>query len=370
MAPGLVFTFGLVALLLVVNALRSPKPPQHRLPPLWLPAMITSEMAGVWLVLTPAVVGIALIGDVTWSRIGTAGVVMASVAALGQIVVWRRSVASTRSIGSPVTLPHNGFRRALSLPSPSAPGLTRTTHPFGPHPNRPGQLNLDIHRLAVDQGPRPVVVYLHGGGWRGGNRRQGARVIIQHLALQGWAVVAIDYPLSPDATFPQHLMGIDLAMDWIHSRDDLVGPVVLMGGSAGAHLAALAALTRTDIQGLIGLYGIYDMLNRNRIRVDWPLIPRAVMKLDRVTDPDSYRGASPLDQVHPNAPPSLIVHGSYDSLVPPEEGRQFVNALVNVGANSTLLEVPWGQHAFDALAGRRSRSVATRVGQWLENEIL
>jgi acetyl esterase/lipase len=370
MGPGLLFTFCLVALLLVINALRSPKPPEHRLPPLWLPAMLASEAAGVWLVTTPAVVALVLAGGVGSSPVGFAGAALGVAATLGQAEVWRRSRMARRLLPPPVDLPKSRVARALSLPAGISPGVVLATHTYAENPHGIGQLDLDLYLPGDAVGPLPVVVYLHGGGWRGGSRSRTGRVALQHLAERGWAVAAIDYPLSPAATFPEHLAGLDLAMSWLGSRDGLSATRVVMGGSAGAHLAAVAALTREDIDGMVGLYGIYDLLNRNRIRVDWPLIPRHVMKVDRVSDPEAYRRASPLDLVHPGAPPTLIIHGSQDSLVPPQEGRQFAEALTTAGAKAEYLEVPWAQHAFDVLAGGRSRSVAGYIATWLETEVL
>lgn len=370
MGSGLFFTFCLVALLLVFNALRSPKPPEHRLPPLWLPAMLTSEAAGVWLVTTPAVVVVALVGGVASSPVGFAGAVLGVTATLGQAEVWRRSRMARRLLPPPVDLPKSRVAMALSLPFGMPPEVVRSTHRYSENPHGSGHLDLDLYLPRDAAGPLPLAIYLHGGGWRGGRRSRTGRVALQHLARRGWAVAAIDYPLSPAATFPEHLAGLDLAMSWLGGRDGFSATRVVMGGSSGAHLAAVASLTRDDIDGMVGLYGIYDLLNRNRIRVDWPLIPKHVMKSDRLSDPEAYRRASPLDLVHPAAPPTLIIHGSHDSLVPPEEGRQFAEALTAVGAKAGFLEVPWAQHAFDVLAGSRARSVAGYIATWLETEVL
>jgi dipeptidyl aminopeptidase/acylaminoacyl peptidase len=112
---------------------------------------------------------------------------------------------------------------------------------------------------------------------------------------------------------------------------------------------------------------VFDFFNRNNTRWDWPLIPNQVMKARPEEDPERYRLASPIDQVGEHAPPFLVVHGSNDSLVPPPEARQFVTALEAVSDNTVeYLEVPGGQHAFDAVASPRTRAVVTRITSFLE----
>ncbi len=368
MIPGLFFTYGLVALLLVVNALRRPTPPEHRLPPLWLVAMIASEAAGLWLVVMAVTAAGATALGVLESPVGVIGMAMLVVAALGQLEIWRRSRVAARRLGPMVPLPATPLHRWVawgrSLPS----DIERTRHEYAQHPT--GPLHLDLYRRHGDTAPAPVVIFVHGGSWRSGNPRQASHVTIQHLVRVGWTVAAIEYPLSPAITFPEHLVGIDCALDWVGTQTRLTGPVVLMGGSAGAHLAAISALTRPDVAGLVTMYGIYDFFNRNRIRVDWPLIPNVVMQATPEEDPERYRRASPIDLVHAAAPPSLVIAGTHDSLVPPAEARQFVASLGEVGAAVTHLEVPWAQHGFDSLAGPRSRAVAAFVGQWLEVTLL
>lgn len=366
MIAGLFFTYALVALLLVVNALRPPTPPTHRLPPLWLVGMIASEAAGLWLLVLPAVTLVAALGGALDSPVGTLGLVLAVLAWIGQLEVWRRSRLGARRIAKAVS------RSAprLWVPYPTRrvpPDIRRTVERLALHPHRPGWLEMDIYTHAGAGSPTPLMIFVHGGGWRGGHRRQTSQPILWHVARRGWTVAAIDYPLSPAATFPDHLLGIDAVLEWAGEHPGLDGPIVVMGASAGAHLAAVAALTRPAIDGLVGLYGIYDFLNRHRTRVDWPLIPKVVMKATPDADPEAYRRASPLDLVHAQAPPTLLVVGTFDSLTPPQESRFFASAFEEEGVDVTLVEVPWAQHAFDTMAGPRTRATAGVVAEWLQS---
>ena len=185
-------------------------------------------------------------------------------------------------------------------------------------------------------------------------------------------------------TFPDQLVALKRALAWLRDEGASAGVdpgfIAISGGSAGAHLAALVALTAnrpeyqpgfenadTTVQAAVPVYGIYDFLNRNSTRDDWPIIPRWVMKADRETDEALFRQASPLDQVHAAAPPFLVVHGAADSVVPTAEAHQFVAALSAVSTNSVgYVEVPGANHAFDALDSLRTHYVISGIQRFLE----
>jgi acetyl esterase/lipase len=117
-------------------------------------------------------------------------------------------------------------------------------------------LELDLY-LPPAEGPHPVIVHVHGGGWRRGSRREPlpglSTEFYENLAEQGFAVAAVDYRLSGGARFPAALDDVRAAVDWV--RDTAVaygldaGRVFLWGDSAGAHLALLAALTGSALTG-------------------------------------------------------------------------------------------------------------------------
>ena len=207
--------------------------------------------------------------------------------------------------------------------------------------------------------------------------------MFHRLARRGWVILDIRYPLSPNATFPDHLIGVKRAIAWAKNGGARFGVdpsrVVVSGGSSGAHLAALAALTDanrdlqpgfesadTSVVACVPFYGIYDLLVRNPTRIDWPFIARHVLKAGAEDAPDLYRLGSPIDQVHAGSPPFLVVHGEFDSIVLPEESRHFVDALQAGGVDAEYLEVHGAQHGFDAVASLRTRAVADKCVDWLE----
>lgn len=386
MVPGLLFTYGLVALMLTVNALRRPVPPTSRLPPLWLPAMLTAEMAPVWFVTRLVVAGVAGWADGTRHPLGVVGLALLITAQVGLVAVMARNHAAVGHAltGVDTDRPAVGlWERVAGRPIP-LPEQVELVRDIEYHP----PLTLDLYRRSDHSGePSPTLVYVHGGSWTGGGPHRQSRPLFHHLARRGWVVATIRYPLSPDATHPDHLIGVKRAIAWcktsgLHQGIDPTR-IAIAGGSAGAHLASLAALTAhrteyqpgfeeadTSVSACVPMYGVYDFLNRNRTRWDWPVIPRSVIKATAHEAPEAYRSASPIDQTHADAPPFLVIHGTLDSLVPPAEARHFVEALASVSAAPVELhEVPGAQHAFDAVSSARTRAVTTRITHFLESHL-
>ncbi len=379
---ALFLTYAGVSLFNSVNALRRPVAPGTRFPPLWLPGMIVSELATtVFVVRLMVTAGFTALGALeTPAGVGALGVLsVAQLTLLPQFL--RMGRARGQAIG-PIP-PISGFAgRVLGRPTLPDDLELLTDIPYH------GDLTLDLYRARDRNGPTPVLVYLHGGSWRGGDPHTAGRAMFHSLARSGWAVATIRYPLSPAATFPDHLIGVKRALAWIRSEGGTLGldpnRLAIGGGSAGGHLAALAALTAnrpelqpgfeeadTSVRSCIPLYAIFDFVNRNGARWDWPLIPRDVMKSHPHEDPARYALASPLDQVGSHAPPFLVVHGGNDSLVPPREAHIFVAALREASTQPVeYLEVIGAQHAFDAIASARTRAATTRILAFLETTVI
>jgi acetyl esterase/lipase len=237
-------------------------------------------------------------------------------------------------------------------------------------------LKLDVHRPRVRApgGRAPVLVYVHGGGWVVGFRERQGLPLMRHLASRGWVCFSIDYRLSPRATFPDHIIDVKRALAWVkeHAEEHGGDPefVVVCGNSAGAHLAALAALTANDekyqpgfehadtsVRGCIALYGIYDFTDRHRHfpnRGFATLVEHFVMKKSRAHAPEDYCRASPYFRVHEEAPPFLVVHGDRDSLAPTGESRKFVEALREKSVPVVYAEIADSQHAFEVFSSPRA----------------
>ena len=358
--------YGFLALFMTVNGLRGPSRPGARLPALWFPAVLVAEAPGMWFILRPFFTGILVALGGLQSPVGIWGLGLVGGSLLFQLELIRRGRISAREL-SERQARASWWERLVGWPYRLPAGVTRLTDLT----YAPG-LSLDLYR-GPDRSGR-CLVYLHGGSWGGGDPRRQFRTVIHHLAANGWIVAAIRYPLSPVATFPDHLNGALRIFDWIGADGPAHGidpsRVAIAGGSAGAHLASLAALgARGRIRGAVCLYGVYDFFNRHRHRYDWPLIPQRVMKVSAEAAPDRYRAASPLDQSHPGAPPFLLVHGTSDSLVPVAETTVFSAALEENAVPVELIRVRWGQHAFDVMGGARTRALAVRIEEFLDRTV-
>ena len=132
-------------------------------------------------------------------------------------------------------------------------------------------LHLDLYRPVGGSAPRPLIVYLHGGGWAHANPRVGASivdfpVVLAHLAERGYVVASIEYRFSGEAPFPAQLEDLQAALRFLRANAERFGfdgtRVGLWGMSAGAQLAALNAMncaSGTCVQGFVGWFGAYDM---------------------------------------------------------------------------------------------------------------
>lgn len=249
-------------------------------------------------------------------------------------------------------------------------------------------LKLDITLPRDDEAPatgRPAIIQVHGGGWTVGSRKDQGIPLLTHLAANGWVGFNIDYRLSPRSRWPDHIVDVKQAIAWVreHASEYGIDPgfIAITGGSAGGHLAALAALTPgdplfqpgfedadTSVAACVPFYGVYDLLDEDRhhFRPLGALLQRSVFRARRKQQPDLFRAASPLHRITADAPPFLVVHGDRDSLVTIEEARGFARKLRELSREPTYyVEVHGGQHAFDVLPSWRSVRTLAVVEQFL-----
>lgn len=216
--------------------------------------------------------------------------------------------------------------------------------------------------------PMPIMLQIHGGGWKLGYSDKQALPLRDKLTQAGWLFISIEYRLSPNAKFPDHLIDCKQALLWIKRNiEDYGGDpdfIMATGGSAGGHLASLLALTHDkekdllqpgfsgeilpDIKGCVPLYGIYDFTNEGGLRDQVPIQPY-LEKIVMQTPPDDrlWQLASPIKQLHNNRPPFMVIHGELDTLALVEEARAFVQKAKICKSPFYYFELPQTQHAFD-----------------------
>lgn len=248
-------------------------------------------------------------------------------------------------------------------------------------------LTLDVYRHRDDdgRGARPVVLFVHGGGWVIGDKREQGIPLMLEMASRGWIGVNANYRLSPWARFPEHLVDVKRAIAWIRDHAGELGAdpsfVAVAGGSAGGHLAALAALTPdrpelqpgfedadVGVQACVPFYGVYDFTDRQGTQPEGfvDFLERHVVQARAHREPERFALASPVDQVGPHAPPTFIVHGERDTLAPPPDAARFARLLRDEGSEPVVIaELPGAQHAFDVFPSVRTAITLCGVARFL-----
>lgn len=213
-------------------------------------------------------------------------------------------------------------------------------------------LHLDLH-VPPGDGPFPVVLWLHGGGWVTGSRVWTVdQRFHERMVARGYAVADVDYRLALEAAYPAQQADVTAAIRWLrhHAAALRIDPArfAALGESAGGQLAAIAGLTGTGdaaLQAVIVWYGPADLtvtpdphdpFTEPAILLGGPLAERAALA----------RLASPVHNVHPGAPPFLVIHGTEDDDVPFTEAVTLTEALRAQGVRCDLLPVEGAGHVF------------------------
>jgi acetyl esterase/lipase len=276
-----------------------------------------------------------------------------------------------RQLLLPFYMRHPEVERIRNIPYTRAAGLT---------------LKLDVYRHRGRPRGCPALLQIHGGGWVIGSKNEQGVPLMLQMASRGWVCFSVDYRLSPHATFPDHIVDVKHAIEWIRAHADEYGVdpgfVAVTGGSAGGHLAALAALTANDamlqpgfesadtsLSACVPFYGVYDFSDRNSFYRNpglQRLLESRVMKASRAEAPEAYDRASPLSRVRTDAPPFCIIHGDMDTLVPVDEARHFADALRKIStARVVYAEIRGAQHAFEIFPSLRTTFVIHGVERFL-----
>ena len=246
---------------------------------------------------------------------------------------------------------------------------------------------LDIWRhpdLAADASA-PVIVHVHGGAWVSGNKTIQGIPLLSHLASRGFVGVSINYRLSPRAAWPAAIVDVKRALAWVRANIATHGGdpsfIAITGGSAGGHLSSLAALTAnvaelqpgfeaadTSVQAAVPLYGVYDLTDvegagHRELGDFWR---RVVLREHHPNDHPVWQTASPLLNVHGQAPPMFVIHGTNDALVRVEQARLLVSTLRDAEAPVVAYaELPHARHSFDIFDTERTRSMAEAAERFL-----
>lgn len=264
---------------------------------------------------------------------------------------WRRSglTALTLLIALPAASAPQ-IPAAAPAPVTSTTGIVYATHATGP-------LHLDLHRPA-GKGRAPVLVFLHGGGWARGEPPK-SWTGFRRFVEAGYAVVSVQYRLSGTARAPAAVQDARCAMAWAARNADRyqLDPhnIVVMGSSAGAHLALLAGMmgAKADIDlaacgavpraaAIVDFYGPSDLRPESVGAWHSPSITKWIG--EGADAPALAARMSPLTWVRKDQPPVFIVHGDADDVVPIQSSQLLKAALDKAGVASEFHVVPGGGH--------------------------
>ncbi len=251
----------------------------------------------------------------------------------------------------------------------------------------PTRLTLDVYTPKAEaKSPLPVVVWIHGGGWRAGNKNSGARLLPALVATGQYAGVSVGYRLSNVTTWPGQIHDCKAAIRWVRANatkynldPDRIG---VWGSSAGGHLVSLLG-TSGDVKDLEGDNGSPGHSSRVRCVVDFcgpsdfVAFGKDSPRMSEATSPvgkllggplsdkrDAARSASPVTYVSKDDPPFLVVHGTKDSTVPLSQAELFHAALKKAGVDSTFVRIEGGGH------GIGGTEVTQRVRTFLDKHLL
>lgn len=251
---------------------------------------------------------------------------------------------------------------------------------------RPGYRPLSLDLYVPESGDaRAVCIYLHGGGWRVGSRRTGpgrsatwTPSFFEFVAARGLAVASVDYRLSSEAKYPAQSDDVSAAAEFLHAHAEEYGlpdTHVVWGVSAGGHLVAMHALqatrdqvaaavcwyTPSDLESLAAdIDAAGDVGDRSGTSREGSLLGAP---LDDI--PELVAAASPVHAVTKDAPPFLLIHGSADVGVPPEQSRRLAVALAGVGAQAQVEIVPGATHMFPELDDEATERVVAQSIEFL-----
>lgn len=221
---------------------------------------------------------------------------------------------------------------------------------------------LDLY-LPKAEGPRPLIVCVHGGGWAGGDKAR-YQWMGEAFARQRFAAASVTYRFSPKVRAPAQMEDVQRAVRWLRKNaEDLKADPErfgAIGGSAGGHLASWLALsdavdasdpTSAKVSAVVDCYGPVDLETMMR-SASAPIV-ESFLGLPLAGNEEAYRRMSPHFLVKKDPPPFLVVHGTADvgdkrGQVPMEQSTAFVEKLKAAGGDARLLKLEGAPHGFTA----------------------
>lgn len=251
-------------------------------------------------------------------------------------------------------------------PGPAIPDTVRAELdvPYAGTDNPRQRLDLFLPKMPKSDKPLPVVAFIHGGAWQGGDKRGGAGVVLPLVESGQYAGVSIGYRLTGEATWPAQIHDCKAAIRWLrgNARKYNLDPdrIGVTGGSAGGHLVAMLGTSGgvAELEGNLGehtgqssrvacvvdQFGPSDLLTMGGWH-NGPKSPEARLIGGPVQEnKEQALAASPIEYVAKDNPPLMMIHGTNDQIVPFGQSEELLAALRKVGVEAVLIPVAGAGH--------------------------
>src|SRR5438093_5896434 len=221
-------------------------------------------------------------------------------------------------------------------------------------------LRLDLYLPIDSKEAVPGVIVIRGGGWTVNDRKESAHVA-SALAERGVAAASIEYRTADEAAFPRALQDVKAAIRWMRANARLYGilsgAIATLGGSSGAHMALLAAISSdrdlegsggnnnvsSRVQAVVAMAAPTDLL---RLDVGGRNVVARFLHASPAHNPKLWARASPVNHVRADGPPILLIHGTADEAVLPEQSSRFAELYQTAGGQVELVLLPKAPHPF------------------------
>ncbi|WP_372948156.1 alpha/beta hydrolase fold domain-containing protein [Mariniphaga sp.] len=221
-------------------------------------------------------------------------------------------------------------------------------------------LQMDFYRPKNADGPLPLLLFIHGGGWRSG-KRSDYLVYLTSFAQKGYMTATVTYRLKGDSIYPAAVEDVTEAVEWLFKNGENYGydpnRIALIGGSAGAHLAMMAGYgwenpasqhtgekPANRVKAVVDIYGPVDLTTE--YAQNQPLVTGFIGHAYN-EKPELYQQASPIFWLSDSCPPTLILHGTSDTLVPVSQSDTLKSRLDALGVPCEYYRVPLWPHSMD-----------------------
>ncbi len=247
-------------------------------------------------------------------------------------------------------------------------------------------LIVDIY-MPQDKALKPLILYIHGGGWMGGHTRHSGALadfpkVLARLASEGFVVASLEYRLSGEAPFPAQLQDARAAIRFLKANAAKYGidasRVGVWGGSAGGHLTGLVANTCGEtavdpapaptgsecVQAAVTWYGVFDfapMLKRAAAANPAGAEQNLLRCRPEECSPEQVAAASPIAHVDRNDPPMLLIHGDKDAVVDVSQSHLMEARLRSVGVPVEAMYISGVDHSFIGVSPADTRAATLKA---------